>query len=233
MPTAAPPKPAQQKNIGRVTPGHRLDVRRRVSRESTAAHLQRGHGQSRAKRHQAPSHRRGAAASRRRPGPLRGPGQHRRHGPRHAVPRYGSPVTVPVGKATLGRVFNLIGEPIDGLGPVKADDYWPIHRDSPAGHRPLDRNRSLRDRHQGDRPLNALCPRRQGRAFRRGRPGQDRDVDRTYRPHRHRARRFLSVRRSWRADPRRQRPVAGNATCQNWRHRPKCDRRRPAWSSGR
>jgi F-type H+-transporting ATPase subunit beta len=31
----------------------------------------------------------------------------------------------------LGRVFNLIGEPIDGLGPVKADDYWPIHRDSP------------------------------------------------------------------------------------------------------
>ena len=43
----------------------------------------------------------------------------------------GSSVRVPVGKATLGRVFNLIGEPIDGLGPVKADDYWPIHRDSP------------------------------------------------------------------------------------------------------
>ena len=43
----------------------------------------------------------------------------------------GSSVRVPVGKATLGRVFNLIGQPIDGLGPVKADDYWPIHRDSP------------------------------------------------------------------------------------------------------
>jgi F-type H+-transporting ATPase subunit beta len=43
----------------------------------------------------------------------------------------GSPVKVPVGKATLGRVFNLIGEPIDNLGPVQADDYWPIHRDSP------------------------------------------------------------------------------------------------------
>ncbi|MGD0654084.1 MAG: F0F1 ATP synthase subunit beta [Thermoguttaceae bacterium] len=43
----------------------------------------------------------------------------------------GSCVRVPVGKAMLGRVFNLIGEPIDGLGPVKADDYWPIHRDSP------------------------------------------------------------------------------------------------------
>jgi F-type H+-transporting ATPase subunit beta len=43
----------------------------------------------------------------------------------------GSSVRVPVGKAMLGRVFNLIGEPIDGRGPVKADDYWPIHRDSP------------------------------------------------------------------------------------------------------
>jgi F-type H+/Na+-transporting ATPase subunit beta len=43
----------------------------------------------------------------------------------------GAPVTVPVGDATLGRVFNLLGEPIDGGGPVKADAYLPIHRDSP------------------------------------------------------------------------------------------------------
>jgi F-type H+-transporting ATPase subunit beta len=43
----------------------------------------------------------------------------------------GAPVRVPVGKATLGRVFNLLGEPIDELGPVKADEYWPIHRDAP------------------------------------------------------------------------------------------------------
>jgi len=43
----------------------------------------------------------------------------------------GSPVKVPVGKCTLGRVFNLIGEPIDGRGPDKADEYWSIHRDSP------------------------------------------------------------------------------------------------------
>jgi F-type H+-transporting ATPase subunit beta len=43
----------------------------------------------------------------------------------------GSPVRVPVGKATLGRVFNLIGEPVDGRGPVQADEYWPIHRDPP------------------------------------------------------------------------------------------------------
>ena len=44
----------------------------------------------------------------------------------------GSPVTVPVGKETLGRVFNLLGEPIDGRGPVGASESWPIHRDPPA-----------------------------------------------------------------------------------------------------
>jgi F-type H+-transporting ATPase subunit beta len=43
----------------------------------------------------------------------------------------GSPVTVPVGEATLGRVFNLLGEPVDRRGPVDADDYWPIHREAP------------------------------------------------------------------------------------------------------
>jgi F-type H+-transporting ATPase subunit beta len=43
----------------------------------------------------------------------------------------GQPVMVPVGKATLGRVFNLLGKPVDGRGPVEADDYWPIHRQSP------------------------------------------------------------------------------------------------------
>ncbi|NOY40353.1 MAG: F0F1 ATP synthase subunit beta [Planctomycetes bacterium] len=43
----------------------------------------------------------------------------------------GGPITVPVGEATLGRVFNVIGEAVDGRGEVKADDYWPIHRDAP------------------------------------------------------------------------------------------------------
>jgi len=43
----------------------------------------------------------------------------------------GSPVTVPVGKATLGRVFNMTGDAVDGRGPVDADERWPIHRDAP------------------------------------------------------------------------------------------------------
>ena len=43
----------------------------------------------------------------------------------------GAPVTVPVGKETLGRVFNLLGEPIDKQGPVAAAEYRPIHQDAP------------------------------------------------------------------------------------------------------
>lgn len=43
----------------------------------------------------------------------------------------GKPVSVPVGTATLGRVFNVLGEPIDQRGDVQADDYWPIHRQAP------------------------------------------------------------------------------------------------------
>jgi len=44
----------------------------------------------------------------------------------------GAPVSVPVGKGTLGRVFNLLGEPIDGRGDVPCDEKWPIHRHAPA-----------------------------------------------------------------------------------------------------
>ena len=43
----------------------------------------------------------------------------------------GAPVSVPVGDVTLGRVFNLLGEPIDGGGPIEADQRWPIHREAP------------------------------------------------------------------------------------------------------
>lgn len=44
----------------------------------------------------------------------------------------GKPVSVPVGTATLGRVFNVLGNAIDERGPVEADDHMPIHRDAPA-----------------------------------------------------------------------------------------------------
>jgi F-type H+-transporting ATPase subunit beta len=44
----------------------------------------------------------------------------------------GSALRVPVGRATLGRLFDVMGTPLDNLGEVKADDRWPIHRLSPS-----------------------------------------------------------------------------------------------------
>ena len=43
----------------------------------------------------------------------------------------GAPVSVPVGPETLGRVFNLLGEPVDGRGPVNATEYRAIHQQAP------------------------------------------------------------------------------------------------------
>ncbi len=43
----------------------------------------------------------------------------------------GQPISVPVGKPTLGRVLNVIGDPVDELGPVNAETRWPIHRQAP------------------------------------------------------------------------------------------------------
>ena len=43
----------------------------------------------------------------------------------------GSPILVPVGPATLGRIFNILGQPIDRMGEVKADLHYPIHRPAP------------------------------------------------------------------------------------------------------
>jgi F-type H+/Na+-transporting ATPase subunit beta len=43
----------------------------------------------------------------------------------------GGPITVPVGNGTLGRVMNVLGQPVDKLGPIKTDTHFPIHRLSP------------------------------------------------------------------------------------------------------
>jgi F-type H+/Na+-transporting ATPase subunit beta len=44
----------------------------------------------------------------------------------------GGPISVPVGKVTLGRVINVIGEPVDKLGPLQVKEKWPIHRPAPS-----------------------------------------------------------------------------------------------------
>jgi F-type H+/Na+-transporting ATPase subunit beta len=43
----------------------------------------------------------------------------------------GAPISVPVGKTTLGRIFNVLGEPVDNRGPVDTTETLPIHRDAP------------------------------------------------------------------------------------------------------
>jgi len=43
----------------------------------------------------------------------------------------GAPLSVPVGRATLGRLFTVLGEPLDNLGPVKTEEKWHIHRPAP------------------------------------------------------------------------------------------------------
>ena len=59
-------------------------------------------------------------------------------GPTEGLPRgaeavdRGEAVSVPVGRGSLGRLFNVLGEPLDGLGEVPAEERWPIHREPPA-----------------------------------------------------------------------------------------------------
>src|SRR3982074_2336061 len=44
----------------------------------------------------------------------------------------GGPIAVPVGRAALGRVMNVLGEPVDGLGPIQTEKRYPIHRPAPS-----------------------------------------------------------------------------------------------------
>ncbi len=61
----------------------------------------------------------------------------------------GGPITVPVGRATLGRVLNVIGEPVDKLGPVNADQAY-AHPSPGAGvRRAVHLDGNVRDRRQG------------------------------------------------------------------------------------
>ncbi len=47
------------------------------------------------------------------------------------VENTGKPITVPVGKNTLGRIMNVLGEPIDEAGPIQTEQTLPIHRPAP------------------------------------------------------------------------------------------------------
>ncbi|MGQ9525779.1 MAG: F0F1 ATP synthase subunit beta [Armatimonadota bacterium] len=67
----------------------------------------------------------------------------------------GGPITVPVGPATLGRVFNLLGQPIDERGPVNSDKRLPIHRPAPSFE---DQSPATELFETGIKVIDLLCP---------------------------------------------------------------------------
>ena len=71
----------------------------------------------------------------------------------------GDPLTVPVGEGTLGRIFNVLGEPVDNLGPVKTKEGLPIHRSAPAF---VDLDTKLSIFETGIKVVDLLAPYRRG-----------------------------------------------------------------------
>ena len=67
----------------------------------------------------------------------------------------GGPVVVPVGKETLGRLFNVLGEAIDEMGAVETKEKWPIHRPAPAF---VDQEPSTEMLETGIKVIDLLCP---------------------------------------------------------------------------
>ncbi|MFT4045747.1 MAG: F0F1 ATP synthase subunit beta [Solimonas sp.] len=67
----------------------------------------------------------------------------------------GKPISVPVGPATLGRIMNVLGEPIDEVGPVNAEQHWAIHRAAPTYE---DQAGSTELLETGIKVIDLLCP---------------------------------------------------------------------------
>ena len=67
----------------------------------------------------------------------------------------GKPITVPVGEACLGRVFNLLGETVDDQGPVTTEEQWPIHREAPAYEEQVPATEILET---GIKVVDLICP---------------------------------------------------------------------------
>ena len=67
----------------------------------------------------------------------------------------GAPISMPVGEAVMGRIFNVTGDPVDEQGPVKADKYLPIHRAAPAL---VDQSTSPQILATGIKVIDLICP---------------------------------------------------------------------------
>ncbi|QIK51373.1 F0F1 ATP synthase subunit beta [Jeotgalibaca porci] len=67
----------------------------------------------------------------------------------------GGPIKVPVGEEVLGRMVNVLGEPIDNQPPIEAKEYWPIHREAP---RLIDQQSQPEVLETGIKAIDLLCP---------------------------------------------------------------------------
>lgn len=70
-----------------------------------------------------------------------------------------NPIKMPVGNGILGRILNVLGEPVDEKGEVKADDYFPIHRESPKF---IDQNTNIEILETGIKVIDLLMPYQKG-----------------------------------------------------------------------
>jgi len=71
----------------------------------------------------------------------------------------GAPISVPVGENTLGRLFNVLGDPIDEIDPPKTEEKWPIHRAAPAFEEQATSQEMLET---GIKVVDLLCPYQKG-----------------------------------------------------------------------
>ena len=75
------------------------------------------------------------------------------------VQNTGEPIKIPVGKPILGRILNVIGEPVDEMGNIETDTYLPIHRESPAL---VDQNTNIEILETGIKAIDLLQPYQKG-----------------------------------------------------------------------
>ncbi len=71
----------------------------------------------------------------------------------------GEPIKVPVGKPILGRILNVIGQPVDEMGPIETNDYLPIHRESP---KLVDQNTEIEILETGIKAIDLIQPYQKG-----------------------------------------------------------------------
>ena len=71
------------------------------------------------------------------------------------VKNTGNPIMMPVGDPGLGRVLNVVGRPVDGLGPVETEEYYPIHRPAPSFE---DQDTSVNVLETGVKVIDLLVP---------------------------------------------------------------------------